>query len=188
MALSDILNKITEETDKKLKKLEQEFNEKKDRLKKQNEESQKKLDESLHKKIEESSAKIIEKAENLAEMESKNLLLKAKREILEESLGRAIEALAQSEKYTEIITEMLKKSDIEGDNIVVVPAKGKESETKDAIKNSGKPYFLSEKSTDIKGGIIIKTSNIEIDNSFETIIKEELRETLEMSINKILFS
>ena len=188
MALSDILEKIEKEAQEKIFQLEKEYKEKLEELEKENNKKQKNIDEEMHKKVEENNVKIIAKAENLAEIERKNQLLLAKRKIIDEALESAIMGLSNLDNYEEIITDMLKDSDLNGNNIVVVPAKGKENITKSAIKNSGKKYFLSEKSADIVGGFILKTDKIEIDNSFSTIVKEQIREDLEIKLNKLLFS
>ena len=58
---------------------------------------------------------------------------------------------------------------------------------KEAIKESGKKYMLSDKGAAIKGGFILKTEKIEVDNSFETVIGEQLREDLEIKLHKLLF-
>lgn len=187
MALSDILAKIEKQTKEKIIELEKEFEKKKAALEKEALEKREKIDHEMREKIEENSKKIIEKAESLAERESKNSLLRAKREIIDEALEEAISELAKIGNYEKIITEMLKSSPLEGDHVTVVPPKGKEEETKNAIRHSGKAYFLSEKSADIAGGFIVKTDKIEIDNSFETIINNQLREDLEIKLNKLLF-
>lgn len=187
MALSDILEKIKKEASGKVAELEKEYKAKIEQLEKENKEKQKDIDEEMHKKIEENTKKIIAKAENLAEIERKNELLHAKRQIIEEALENSIEELSKLDNYEEVITIMLEKADLKGDNTVVVPAKGKEETTKAAIQKSGKNYFLSEKSANITGGFILKTDTIEIDNSFSTIIKEQLREDLEIKLHKLLF-
>jgi len=186
MALADILEKIKKETDDKISQLEKEFKDKKTNLEKENKEKQKEIDSKMHDKVEENSKKIIEKAENLADREAKNKLLKAKRSVIDEALQKAIESLSSSDKYEEMLTEMLKKADLT-DDVVVIPAKGKEEVTKKAIKGSGKSYMLSDKGVAIKGGFILKTEKIEVDNSFETIIGEQLREDLEIKLHKLLF-
>lgn len=187
MPLIDILEKINKEAQDRLKQIKKEFDEKKAKLEEENKKKQKMIDEEMHNKIDEKSKKIIEKAENLAEREKKNQLLVAKREIIDKALHEAIEKLSKSENYEEIITEMLKRTSLESENTVVMPAKGKEEETRNAIKNSEKGYFLSDKSISIKGGFILKTDKIEIDNSFETIINDQLRSALEIKLHKLLF-
>lgn len=187
MALSDILEKIKKEAEAKVAELEKEYKAKIDDLEKANQEKQKDIDEEMHKKVEENNKKIIAKAENLAEIERKNQLLHAKRQIIEEALESAIEELSSLDNYEEVVTAMLGKAELKGDNVVVVPAKGKEDVTKSAIQGSGKNYFLSEKSANIAGGFILKTDTVEIDNSFSTIVKEQLREDLEIKLHKLIF-
>jgi len=187
MALTDILEKIKQEAEKRLVEIEKDFNDKKEKLIKENENLKKEIDKNMHDKIEEKSVTIIEKAETLASRESKNQLLDAKRELIQECFDEAIIELSQSKDYEEMMTLILKETDFSDDNVVIIPAKGKENLTKNAIKNSKKNYFLSDKSADIKGGLIIKTGKIEIDNSFETIIKNQFKGDLEIQLNKILF-
>ncbi len=186
MALEDILEKIKKETDEKLAKLEKEFSDKKKKLEEDDEKRRREIDANLNDKIEEKSAKILEKAETLADRESKNKLLEAKRALIEDYLDKAIKQLSESANYGDMLAEILKKANIEGD-AVVIAASGKETVTKEAIKTSGKSYFLSDKSENIQGGLIVKTDKVEINNSFETIIKEQLREDLEIQLHKILF-
>ena len=187
MALVDILGKIEKDTASKIAELEKSFEEKKKKLEEEHETKQKEIDKDMSQKVEDKSAKILEKAATLAAMEAKNQMLKAKRVVIEEALENAIEELSKSDKYEDILSNMLKKADIE-DNAEVVPAKGKEDSTKKAIAASGKNYSLSDKSANIQGGFILKTEKIEIDNSFETIIKKQLREDLEINVHKLLFT
>lgn len=186
MALTDILEKIKKETDDKIAQLEKEFKEKKTKLEAEDKEAQKKIDQEMHDKVEEKSKKIIEKAETLAEREAKNKLLAAKHRLIDQALEKAIESLTASDKYESILTDMLKKADLT-DDVVVIPAKGKEDATKNAIKESGKKYMMSDKGISIKGGFILKTEKVEVDNSFETVIGSQLREDLEIKLHKLLF-
>jgi len=187
MALSDILAKIEKETAERIAQMEKELKEKKEKLEKENNEKQKTIDEEMHQKVEEKGNKIIEKAEHLAEREEKNTILEAKREVIDEALDEAVTELSKADNYKELLIEMLKKTDFAEEGTVVVPAKGKEEATKKAIKDSGKNYFLSDKSAAISGGFIIKTDKVEIDNSFETLVKGQLREDLEIKLHKLLF-
>ncbi len=187
MALIDIIKKIDKEAANKIAQLEKDFERKKQSLEDTYKKKQKALDEEIHTKIEEKNQKILEKTKMLGEMEAKNILLKEKRAIIGETVDQAIETLASSDKLEDILVSMLKNVDIDSENIVITPAKGKEEVTKKAIKAAGKDFFLSDKSANIKGGFIVKTEKIEIDNSFETIIKEQLKEVIEIELNKTLF-
>ncbi len=187
MALADILEKIEKDTASKVAELENSFEEQKKKLEEASEKEQKEIDETMNKKVEEKSAKILEKAATLAAMEAKNQLLQAKRVIIEEALEAAVEELSNSDKYEDILSTMLNKADLDGE-VEVVSAKGKEDSTKKAIAASEKNYSLADKSASIQGGFILKTEKIEIDNSFETIIKKQLREELEINVHKLLFT
>ncbi|MBI4234912.1 hypothetical protein HY604_01275 [Candidatus Peregrinibacteria bacterium] len=187
MALTDILGKIGKEAEDRIKKFEREFEEKKAKLENEAEEKQKQIKNEMNAKVEENSKKIIEKAEILAERERKGVFLRAKRDMLIELLEDAVKELAKSDDYEAVLEQMLTAVSLEGDNIVVVSAKGREKETKSVIERAGKKYILSQKSADIAGGFIIQTDKVEIDNSFETIIGDQLREDLEIKLNKLLF-
>ncbi|MBU1151786.1 V-type ATP synthase subunit E [Patescibacteria group bacterium] len=187
MALSDILAKIQEEAQKRLKEIDANFERKHKSLKEKYDAAQKEVTQNLHTKLEENTTKILQKAENIATMDAKNKMLKAKRELIEEIFDAAIEKLAASDKYQAILTAILEKIDLGKEDVVIVPAKGKEEATKEAIKASKQPFMLSDKASNIIGGFIAKTDKREIDNSFETIIKNQLRENLEIDLNKLLF-
>ena len=185
MALSDILAQIEKEASSQIENLEKDFESKMQQLEEKAEQKQKEIDQEIIKQIDDKKQQVMEKAKRLGERESKNQILSAKRAIISSFLEKALQELNSSDKYTEIITEMLKKTDLKEETIMA--AKGKEDETKKAIKDSGKDFKLEEKTANIKSGIIIKTGNIEIDNSFQTILKEQLKEELEIKLNKTLF-
>lgn len=185
MALSDILDKIQEEALVRADELKAEFETRKKALQTQNLEILKKLEEDNDRRTAAEAAGIKEKAQMEAEMEAKNSLLKARRELIENTLVKAVEALASAERYEDLLTEMMKKADLE--SAEVIPAKNKEESTAKAIAKSGKNYRLSSESGLFKGGFIIKSDKIEIDNSFETVITGQLKNMLEIELNKMFF-
>lgn len=186
MALADILQKIQKETEEKLKKLEEGHKAKLKKLEDEYEKKKKVAAEDMEKKVAANVEKIHNKAKILAKMEAKNKLLKEKRELIDKLFDEALEKLSKSSEYEKFITSLMSRSSLEGD-VYVVPAKGKEDETKKAIKESKKDYKLVDKPAPIKGGFILKTDKIEVDNSFESILKKELKYELELEIAKILF-
>ncbi len=186
MALTDILDKIQKETELKIAEIENDFNKKMKEIEQDFENKQKSIDESVHSKIESGSEKILEKAKNLAKREAKNHVLESKRKIIDECIDAAIEDLSTSDEYEQLLVAILKNTDIDSD-AEVVPAKGKEDITAKAVKASGKEFKVIDSSAEIKSGFIIKTKMIEINNSFSTIINKQLREDIEIKLNKILF-
>ncbi len=188
MAISDILDKIKEETEAKLNDLNEQYEAKLSALhsdfKEKKENSKKEMDEQ----VAVNSKKILNKMETLAKMEAKNKLLKEKRELLDSVFEKALDQLADSDNYKDMLVSLLKHSKIEGDKVMVVPAKGREDVTKSALAASGKHYHMAEKSAHIKGGFILESDKIEIDNSFESILHKQLRDDLELDIAKMLFN
>jgi V/A-type H+/Na+-transporting ATPase subunit E len=188
MALQDILEKIREETEEHFKKMAKQFEERKREIEEAHNTKLEEVNADMNERVEENKGKIIKKAENLVEREAKNHLLKEKHMLIEEVLDQAISALCKSEKYESILTDMLKKIDIKDSNAVIISAKGKEEETKKAVKAAEKTFFVSDKTGDFKGGFVVKTDSMEIDNSFENIIKSQLRSLLEIRTHQLLFT
>jgi len=186
MALSDIIEKIKSEASVKADELKAEYEKSKKELQNKHIEVLRKLDEDNNTAIDSESAKVKEKAEMEAEMEAKNELLSAKRELIEEVLQKAAENLAASERYEDLLAEMMKKADMESGTIIA--AKGKEEATRNAISKAGRNYQLASDSADIVGGFILKSEKIEVDNSFETVLFNQLRQELEIELNKMLFA
>lgn len=186
MALEDILKKIKKETEEKIKKIEEEAKE-----------EIKKIEENYHKKIEmkkneilsevkEEVNKKIRQAQINISLETKNLILLKKQEILENLYQEVLNDLSNlNEKdYLKLISLLIKKCPEKGE---IIPAQGKEEITQRAILESKKNLTLSDKSLPIKGGFVFSSENLEIDNSFENLIKI-VREKTEIEVAKILFS
>lgn len=187
MALSDILDKIKEETQGKMKELNEQNEAKLATLEADFKELKEKAKAEMDEQVTVNSKKILNKMETVAKMEAKNKLLKEKRELLDSIFEEALEKLAKAGNYTEMVTTLLKNSEIGEDDVTVVPAKGKEDETKSALAASGRPYKMAEKSANIKGGFILQSSRVEVDSSFESILHKQLRDDLELDIAKMLF-
>ena len=185
MALTDILEKIEKETELKILEQKADFDKKKKALEKQFEEKKENIEKSIKGSVEEKKDSIMEKAKSLSHRESQNSLLFEKRKLIYDCFEKAIEKLLVSSNYTNYIELLIKNTPYEEGEII--PAEGKEAETKKALKANSKKFIFSEKSAKIKGGFIFKSNLIEIDNSFETIIKKQLKEDLEIKLNKLLF-
>lgn len=187
MALSDIIEKINQEASKKAREFAEELEARKKQLEAENDIEISATSKNLVNLFNQQEKKIKTKAEMEGEMEGRNKLLKAKRDFIDQILAKAVEDLASSDQYENLISAMLKNADAP-DSAEIVPAKGKEEVTRKAIGNSGKAFRISEHSAPIKGGFVLKTEIMEMDNSFETIIQGELRPNLEIELNKLLFA
>jgi vacuolar-type H+-ATPase subunit E/Vma4 len=188
MALKDILEQIKKETEEKINTLKKEHDKKMKEIDSKFGALKKEAGKEMNEQVKVNSKKILNKMSTVAKMEAKNKLLKEKRELLDVIFETALEKLASSGDYQKMLTGLLKHSELSGEGITVVPAKGKESDTKAAVENSGKNYRIAERSAAIKGGFILKSDKIEIDNSFESILNKQLRDDLELEVAKTLFA
>lgn len=187
MALNDILEQIKKENQKKLDELNEEFDKKMKKLDKEFDERKEKAKTATNNQVDTNSKKIMNKMTTVAKMEAKNKLLNEKRRVLNEIFDQALEKLTESGNYKSLLENLLKQSEIEGGDVKVIPAKGKEKATEEALKSSGKSYEMSDKSADIKAGFILVSGKIEVDNSFESILNKQLKDELELDIAKTLF-
>ncbi len=187
MALNDILEQIKKETQEKLDKISEEHAKAVEKVEKEFEKMMKDAEEEMDEQVAANSEKIMNKMVTHAKMEAKNKLLSEKRELMDAIFDEALEALGSSSDYEKLMTELLKHCEIDGDDVKVIPAKGKEDVTKAALSASGKSYQMADKSADIKGGFILDSKKIEIDNSFESILNKQLRDDLELEVAQTIF-
>lgn len=186
MALDDILQKIKKETEKKIEE-----------IKEKNQQEIKKIEERYQKEIQKRKEQILDLAQKEGKkriesrriqlvLETKNLLLKKKGEILDEIYKEILEKLSKlnDQDYFKLIFNLIKNCSREGE---IISAKDREKITQKAILESGRKYILAKKSLPIKGGFIFSTPHLEIDYSFENLIKI-IREKTEIEVAKILFS
>ncbi|MBN1494922.1 V-type ATP synthase subunit E [Candidatus Peregrinibacteria bacterium] len=187
MALNNILEQIKQETDAKLASLQHNYDQEIKKIDHEFEALTLTAKNDMDEQVKTNSKKIMDKMATAAKMEAKNKLLKAKRAVMDKVFEQALDRIISSSDYTKLITGLLKRSDIHGDDVTVLPAKGRENETKDAIHACGRKFKLADKSADIKGGFILSSEKIEIDNSFESILNKQLRDELELETAKLIF-
>ncbi|HHW30843.1 MAG TPA: hypothetical protein GXX20_04085 [Clostridiaceae bacterium] len=132
-----------------------------------------------------------------AHMETRKRKLKAKQEMIDEAFNKAVNKLSTmpEDQYIDILANMAVQAITTGTEEIILPDKDRNKFGKkliDAVnkKLKGKgvagKVSLSEESKNITSGFIIKSGNIEINNSFESLIRME-RDNLEPEVVKILF-
>ncbi|MBU0727443.1 V-type ATP synthase subunit E, partial [Patescibacteria group bacterium] len=189
MALSDIIQKIKDESNKKAAFMRQVAD---DEIQNINKEAVKKAD-AKKQEIEESADKkcqsVIEKAKILAKMESGSTMLREKREVIDAAYAeveKEFNALSDHD-YVALISKMLKSASTtlsKGD--LIVP-KDKKKQTEEAVQKAGAPYHIKDETSDFKGGFIVHTSKIEVNLSFPYLINKMIRPKTELEVAKILF-
>ncbi|AEE92206.1 V-type proton ATPase subunit E [Tepidanaerobacter acetatoxydans Re1] len=134
---------------------------------------------------------------SMAQLENRKALLQAKQQIIDEVFEKAKAKLKNmsDEDYSNLIAEMLLKSVVTGNEEVVISEDDKNRITPDFIKkineklkSMGKQGNLriSETPGKMIGGFILKSEDMEINCTFDSLINME-REELETEIAKILF-
>ncbi|NLC69540.1 MAG: hypothetical protein GX754_12335, partial [Clostridiaceae bacterium] len=132
-----------------------------------------------------------------AELEVRKIKLGAKQELIGRVFGQAAEALNSLpvERYKEMISGMIVYSAKTGDEEIVLNKRDKERMDNDFIntvnaklreKGLKGNLKISGDTAAIKGGFILRKENVEINNSFEAMIRMKYNE-IEPQVVKILF-
>jgi V/A-type H+-transporting ATPase subunit E len=152
---------------------------------------------------------IIENAENegrikkeriiaTAKMDGKKDLLVARQSIMDEAFEKALDKMSSLpvKEYRSILENLILNSVEKGNEEIILNSKDKSKLPKTfmtnlnkKIKSSGKlgEVKVSEKEADIKGGVIISSDDIEINCSFEALLRMK-REEIEPEVYDIFFS
>lgn len=134
---------------------------------------------------------------SVAELEARKMRLKAKQEAIEEVFKRTYQKIKDmpKDKYEDIMVKMILDSVKTGNEEVIISKYDKErlgnkfiNEINKQLKSKGinNNVKLSKETRDINGGFILKEGEIEINNSFEVIIRMR-RDELEAEVIKTLF-
>lgn len=190
MALSDIIQKIKDEANKKSAFMKQVAD---DEIKKINEEADKKADDKrkfVEGKAEDKCQSIVEKAKVLAKMESNSTLLREKREVIDavySDVEKELNNLGSSE-YVKLLTGMIKGASKKMPKGSLIVPTDKKKQTEEAIEKANVEYHIKEETSDFKGGFIVLDSKAEVNLSFPYLINKTIRPATELEIAKILFN
>ncbi|MDD4606771.1 MAG: V-type ATP synthase subunit E [Patescibacteria group bacterium] len=188
MSLQNIIQKIQQETQAEIKKIEAETKK-----------TTKELETEYQTKIE-AKKKILldakkQQLEKLADQElfqnklkNNAQILEKKRKTIDQVYKMALDELLElnDKQYIELISQLIYDLP-ELENGQIQPAKNKVKLTQQALNQSQRNFELIEENEKIKGGFIFVSPKINIDNSFEQIIKRAQQET-EEKIAKTLFN
>jgi len=136
----------------------------------------------------------------VAELEGRKIKLKAKQEIISEVIKKALEKLnaMSREQYSDIIADMVVNSVTKGDEEIIVSQNDKaklgnsfinkvNTRLKEKNINGNLKFSVkSDRTEDMGGGFVLRSLDIETNNSFETIIRMKYNE-IEAGVVKILF-
>lgn len=134
---------------------------------------------------------------SIVELEMRKDILAAKQQLINEVFEKVLERLnnLDNDRYEQIIFEMLMASIDSGDEEIVMSEARKEKLSADfvnklnkALERAGKKgnIKLSDETRDISGGFVLKSQGVEVNNSFEAVIRL-YRDEIEPKVAEIFF-
>ena len=134
-------------------------------------------------KNERAAAEQEERLISAAQMKASRLQLAAKQEMVEKAYIQALDKLCAmpEEQYVAVLAGLLVKASSNGKEEAVFSKEDREQVGKAAVEKanqiSGKQLRLSEESLPIRGGFILKDKNVEVNCTFETLVRLQKAET-----------
>ena len=123
----------------------------------------------------------LSRLENLAQMESRKVLLAAKQDEIDKVYGLALDKLCSmpQEKYIDVLAAFMEKTGVsEGE--ISFASKDAEVGKKAVLKANndlGTAFTASAEPADIRGGFILRTGKTVINCAFETLVRLSRAET-----------
>ena len=137
----------------------------------------------LNARNEKNAAEREERLVSAAQMEARKVLLAAKQEMVEKAYIQALDKLCAmpKEQYVDVLAKLLVEASSNGKEEAVFSKEDREQVGKAAVEKanqiSGKQLRLSEESLPIRGGFILKDKNVEVNCTFETLVRLQKAET-----------
>ena len=144
-------------------------------------------------KNEKAAAEREERLVSAAQMEARKVQLAAKQEMVEKAYIQALDKLCAmpKEQYVDVLAKLLVEASSNGKEEAVFSKEDREQVGKAAVEKanqiSGKQLRLSEESLPIRGGFILKDKNVEVNCTFETLVRLQKAETAG-AVAKTLFA
>lgn len=144
-------------------------------------------------KNEKAAAEREERLVSVAQMEARKVLLAAKQEMVEKAYIRALEKLTSmpEEQYTAVLADLLVEASSSGSEEAIFSQEDRERVGKAAVEKanaaSGKQITLSAETRPITGGFILKNENVEVNCTFETLVRLQKADTA-ATVAKMLFA
>ena len=137
----------------------------------------------LDAKNERAAAEREERLVSAAQMEARKVQLAAKQEMVEKAYIQALDKLCAlpEEQYVAILADLLVKASSNGKEEAVFSPEDRERVGEAAVAKanelSGKQLRLSDETQPIRGGFILKDKNVEVNCTFETLVRLQKAET-----------
>ena len=135
----------------------------------------------------------VERLASVAQLEARKMELAAKQEMIAKAFDQALEQLLElpEGEYVALLADLAVKASVTGQEAVILSQKdrtryGKQVVTQANEKLGGAHLTLSEHSRPIKGGLILADGDVEVNCTFETLVRLQ-RGALEQQVAQVLF-
>lgn len=124
-----------------------------------------------------------ERLVSVAQMEARKVQLAAKQEMVEKAYVRALEKLCAmpDTQYVAVLADLLTQASSTGREEAIFSAEDRkrigEAAVAKANEISGKQLVLSKETRPMKGGFILKDQNVEVNCTFDTLVRLQKAET-----------
>lgn len=185
--LQRIQSEAQMEIDEILKKAREEADAIQNRYQMQAENESAELNLKKQKAAEEQEERLI----SVAQMESRKIILATKQEMVEKAYALALEKLCSmpEEQRISVLADLLVRASSSGREEVIFSPEDQPRVGKAAVKAandaSGKQLTLSSQTRPIKGGFILKDGNIEMNCTFDTLVRLQKTGTAGMVAKKL---
>ena len=132
-----------------------------------------------------------ERLVSVAQMEARKVQLAAKQEMVEKAYDLALEKLCAmpDARYTEVLAGLLVQASSNGWEEAIFSPEDRERVGKAAVDKanaaSGKQLKLSQETRPLKGGFVLRDENIEVNCTFDTLVRLEKAETTGAVVKKL---
>ncbi|NQU77540.1 hypothetical protein HQ544_02475, partial [Candidatus Falkowbacteria bacterium] len=166
-----------------------------DELKKKLNDATKKASEKILASFKMEMEKKVKQARFKKEAELKTLSLQKKQEVIEKVYDMALDKLASGEgAYQQVIEQAVERMPQVSDGEIVL-AEGKRGETEIIVKKSrpgsgrdkpNKDYKIATQTVKSKGGFVLESPSLRIDNTLESLV-EQVKDETGVEVAKVLF-
>ena len=141
---------------------------------------------SLAARNEKAAAEREERLVSVAQMEARKVSLAAKQEMVEQVYQRALEKLRTmpQEQYTAVLAALLVQASSTGAEEVIFSPEDRDKAGKAAVAKANEQLpkgsaglTLSKETRNIAGGFILKDNNVEVNCTFDTLVRLQRAET-----------
>ena len=139
---------------------------------------------SLAARNEKAAAEREERLVSVAQMEARKVALAAKQEMVEQVYQRALEKLRSmpQEQYTAVLAALLVQASSTGAEEVVFSPEDQAKAGKAAVAKANEQLpkgglTVSQETRNIAGGFILKDNNVEVNCTFDTLVRLQKAET-----------